>query len=274
MNDAIGSASYYGSYQQHNTIDCDNHTSYHATGYDNGDNNAAYSSMTNNIGCLQNVTAPPEDVRVDTSLLDKYAYGYDQYYGTTSELEHAPVDVTGMSKIQIPHQVFTDIENNNGCYMTESSTDYYDVSAAAHDPYQHTAPAPQLSATNVYLAHNHVAYTTAAATITSMTSRPNSRGCATERERNRMHLLNDGFEELRKVVPRSNVGEHQRLSKIATLRLAIQYIGALAGALTTAGVEIKLNVDDAIYDRRGRRNGRLRRNCGIYRAAQNSSKDN
>ena len=31
-------------------------------------------------------------------------------------------------------------------------------------------------------------------------------GCATERERNRMHLLNEAFEELRRVVPKSNLG--------------------------------------------------------------------
>ncbi len=33
-----------------------------------------------------------------------------------------------------------------------------------------------------------------------------------------MHILNDAFDELRKIVPKSNLNEHQRLSKIATLR--------------------------------------------------------
>ncbi|ESO84788.1 hypothetical protein LOTGIDRAFT_60576, partial [Lottia gigantea] len=54
-----------------------------------------------------------------------------------------------------------------------------------------------------------------------------ARDGATERERSRMHLLNDAFDQLRKVVPKSNLSEHQKLSKIATLRLAIHYISAL-----------------------------------------------
>ena len=93
-----------------------------------------------------------------------------------------------------------------------------------------------------------------------------NRGGATERERNRMHLLNEGFEELRKVVPRTNMPDHQRLSKIATLRLAIQYINALSGTLKEAGFEVKVNLENTVYDQRGRKKGRLRRNCGIYRA--------
>ena len=59
------------------------------------------------------------------------------------------------------------------------------------------------------------------------------------RERNRMHMLNDAFENLRRVVPKSNLSEHQKLSKIATLRLAIQYIGALTSVLRSTGVRIK-----------------------------------
>nr|VDH80600.1 neuronal basic Helix Loop Helix [Euperipatoides kanangrensis] len=68
---------------------------------------------------------------------------------------------------------------------------------------------------------------------------PINREGATERERNRMHLLNEAFDALRKVVPRSNLSEHQKLSKIATLRLAIHYIAALDSILqSTGGVRI------------------------------------
>lgn len=65
------------------------------------------------------------------------------------------------------------------------------------------------------------------------------RGGATLRERNRMHMLNDAFENLRRVVPKSNLSEHQKLSKIATLRLAIHYIRALSSILKSTGAEIK-----------------------------------
>jgi len=58
---------------------------------------------------------------------------------------------------------------------------------------------------------------------------------ATVRERNRMHILNDAFDDLRKIVPKTNLSEHQRLSKIATLRLAIHYIGALTKILQNSG---------------------------------------
>lgn len=59
-----------------------------------------------------------------------------------------------------------------------------------------------------------------------------SRDCATARERNRMHLLNRAFDELRKVIPRSSYdGDGEKLSKIATLRLAIHYISVLSNIL-------------------------------------------
>ncbi|KAH9502505.1 hypothetical protein Btru_068857 [Bulinus truncatus] len=83
-----------------------------------------------------------------------------------------------------------------------------------------------------------------------------SRIGATERERTRMHMLNDAFDELRKVVPKSNLSEHQKLSKIATLRLAIHYISALAATLKATGAEIRLIKDTGVCDRRGRRRGR------------------
>ena len=61
------------------------------------------------------------------------------------------------------------------------------------------------------------------------------RNGATLRERNRMHILNDAFDDLRKIVPKTNLSEHQRLSKIATLRLAIHYISALTKILQNSG---------------------------------------
>ncbi len=61
------------------------------------------------------------------------------------------------------------------------------------------------------------------------------RSGATVRERNRMHILNDAFEELRHIVPKTSLSEHQRLSKIATLRLAIHYISALTNILMQTG---------------------------------------
>ena len=69
----------------------------------------------------------------------------------------------------------------------------------------------------------------------SIESDCSSRNGATVRERNRMHILNDAFDDLRKIVPKSNLSEHQRLSKIATLRLAIHYIGALTKILQNSG---------------------------------------
>ncbi len=57
----------------------------------------------------------------------------------------------------------------------------------------------------------------------------------TVRERNRMHALNEAFDELRRVVPKANLHDHQRLSKIATLRLAIHYISCLTQILDANG---------------------------------------
>ncbi|XP_052776650.1 class A basic helix-loop-helix protein 15-like [Mya arenaria] len=76
---------------------------------------------------------------------------------------------------------------------------------------------------------------------------------ATVRERSRMHMLNDAFDELRKVVPRQNVGDHQKMSKIATLRLAIQYISSLMFTLQNSGVEIRKIRGHCVGDRRGKR---------------------
>ena len=46
-----------------------------------------------------------------------------------------------------------------------------------------------------------------------------------------MHKLNRAFEELRKVIPRECQEGEEKLSKIATLRLAIHYISVLANIL-------------------------------------------
>jgi hypothetical protein len=61
----------------------------------------------------------------------------------------------------------------------------------------------------------------------------------TVRERNRMHALNEAFDELRRVVPKANLHDHQRLSKIATLRLAIHYISCLTQILDANGTTKK-----------------------------------
>lgn len=76
---------------------------------------------------------------------------------------------------------------------------------------------------------------------------------ATERERMRMHSLNDAFDGLRHVVPKSNLSDHHKLSKIATLRLAIHYIAALTGILKSSGVEVRVIQDHSTGDMRGKR---------------------
>ena len=64
--------------------------------------------------------------------------------------------------------------------------------------------------------------------------RPRShvRTSATRRERARMHKLNNAYDKLRRVVPKINHDEsNESLSKIATLRLAIEYISTLENVL-------------------------------------------
>ena len=64
--------------------------------------------------------------------------------------------------------------------------------------------------------------------------RPRShvRASATRRERTRMHKLNRAYDKLRKVVPKLKCdSRNERLSKIATLRLAIEYITMLTNYL-------------------------------------------
>lgn len=50
-----------------------------------------------------------------------------------------------------------------------------------------------------------------------------------ERERMRMHSLNDAFQELREVIP--HVKKERRLSKIETLTLAKNYVMALTNVI-------------------------------------------
>ena len=59
------------------------------------------------------------------------------------------------------------------------------------------------------------------------------------------------------MVPKSNLSEHQKLSKIATLRLAIHYISALTATLKSTGATLQpIKAAAGVGDRRGRRRGR------------------
>ena len=64
-----------------------------------------------------------------------------------------------------------------------------------------------------------------------------------ERERMRMHSLNDAFQELRVVIPHIKMG--RKLSKIETLTLAKNYIKALTNVVhTMRGEEPLYNLDE------------------------------
>lgn len=63
-------------------------------------------------------------------------------------------------------------------------------------------------------------------------SRTHERVSATKRERERMHKLNHAYDKLRKAVPKLDAhSQNKNLSKIATLRLAIDYISMLTDLL-------------------------------------------
>jgi bHLH factor len=66
------------------------------------------------------------------------------------------------------------------------------------------------------------------------------RRAANARERGRMVEINDAFEDLRKVLPDIEAGRSSKLTKITTLRLAMNYISALRHTL---GYEDDLNSD-------------------------------
>lgn len=92
-----------------------------------------------------------------------------------------------------------------------------------------------------------------------------SREGATIRERNRMHILNHAFDALRKVIPRPNIGgKAKKLSKIATLKLAMHYIAELDRILSDSGYSIEVireTTTESSAKRRGRGgdSGRVRR---------------
>lgn len=65
---------------------------------------------------------------------------------------------------------------------------------------------------------------------TAKRPRSHVRASATKRERARMHKLNNAYDKLRQVVPKIGP-DNERLSKIATLRLAIDYIAMLTNCL-------------------------------------------
>lgn len=66
------------------------------------------------------------------------------------------------------------------------------------------------------------------------TKKLTSRQAANMRERKRMKTINDAFEGLRAKVPIANDSE-KKLSKVDTLRLAVQYIQYLASVLESCG---------------------------------------
>ena len=70
------------------------------------------------------------------------------------------------------------------------------------------------------------------------------RVAVSRRERARMHNLNSAYDELRKVLPNRHSHSHNdRLSKITTLRLAIDYIATLTNYLKDNNVESCITQD-------------------------------
>ncbi|KAL1131313.1 hypothetical protein AAG570_010931 [Ranatra chinensis] len=63
---------------------------------------------------------------------------------------------------------------------------------------------------------------------------------ANDRERNRMHMLNEALDRLRCVLP--TFPEDTKLTKIETLRFAHNYIWALSQSLHSTGEELTLSV--------------------------------
>ena len=64
---------------------------------------------------------------------------------------------------------------------------------------------------------------------------------ANDRERNRMHGLNDALDSLRSVLP--TYPDESRLTKIETLRFAYSYIWALTNMLQKEGIETDVSLD-------------------------------
>lgn len=68
---------------------------------------------------------------------------------------------------------------------------------------------------------------------------------ANDRERARMHNLNDALESLRKILP--NSGEENKLTKIETLRFAYNYIFALRETLNVLDRGESIDVNDSLF---------------------------
>ena len=71
------------------------------------------------------------------------------------------------------------------------------------------------------------------------------RSKANDRERSRMHSLNDSLDSLRKILP--NHGEENKLTKIETLRYAYNYIFALRETLTMLDRGESIDIEDTLY---------------------------
>lgn len=70
---------------------------------------------------------------------------------------------------------------------------------------------------------------------------------ANVQERRRMRKLNEALEQLRSVIPRDVNNQYRRLSKIKTLRLAINYIRYLDNELNSANEAVNLREDGANF---------------------------
>lgn len=71
------------------------------------------------------------------------------------------------------------------------------------------------------------------------------RSKANDRERARMHNLNDALDCLRKILP--NHGEENKLTKIETLRFAYNYIFALKQTLNMLDRGERVDIEDTLY---------------------------
>ncbi len=66
---------------------------------------------------------------------------------------------------------------------------------------------------------------------------------ANVQERRRMRKLNEALEQLRSVIPRDTNNQYRRLSKIKTLKLAINYIRYLDNELNSGNETVNLRED-------------------------------
>ncbi|XP_052268252.1 neurogenic differentiation factor 4-like [Dreissena polymorpha] len=71
------------------------------------------------------------------------------------------------------------------------------------------------------------------------------RSKANDRERTRMHNLNDALDSLRKILP--NCGDENKLTKIETLRFAYNYIFALKETLNMLDRGESIDIDTTLY---------------------------